>query len=244
MLSVPRCRLPSSASTLQSSHTRFEPEGAWIPNCPRKPLLCPCTAYSTERWLPWLPDAQLLWINLRLSQLCSRLGRSHCVPEESLRIMSPCRLKPNSTVSQMSTLPSDVVLVLLCHHWQGCPNAAGGSTAHMLRLLRQQAGLPAAALGRSASSRLPGCRQLLKRLQWAPSRRPGGQPGPPVPADPPQTLPWLCQHPSLTLLAMCGQPHTLPAEAKPPHHGHNPEWPIVKASTHRLDKSAAPWQQI
>ena len=88
----------------------------------------------------------------------------------------------------MSTLPSDIVLGVLIHQWQGCPNAAGGSTAHMLRLLRQQAGLPAAALGRWALSQLPGCRQLLKRLQWEPSRRPGGQPGPPVPADPPQIL--------------------------------------------------------
>ena len=88
----------------------------------------------------------------------------------------------------MGRLPSNFLSIVSYLQWQGWPDAASGSTAHMLRLLRQQAGLPAAALGRWALSRLPGCRQLLKRLQWAPSRRLGGQPGPPVPADPPQTL--------------------------------------------------------
>ena len=32
-----------SSSVCRAAHTRFEPEGGWSPNCPRKPPCCPCT---------------------------------------------------------------------------------------------------------------------------------------------------------------------------------------------------------
>ena len=58
----------------------------------------------------------------------------------------------------MGRLPSNFLSIVSYLQWQGWPDAASGSTAHMLRLLRQQAGLPAAALGRwalSSATRLP-----------------------------------------------------------------------------------------